>query len=141
MSTPTPDEITAALATLRRIPDIDDQATLGAIERSNYPLRWMARDLHAQLAVDFPEHPGTLAIALSASAARHGLRITTDPGQPGDPVGYITLVPRDGHFGRGWRQSSDYMWRADNLDEAVSHARDTGESVAAVYLLPEGSQA
>lgn len=141
--TPTPDEITAALDTLRRIPDIDDQATLGAIERSNYPLRWMARDLHAQLAVDFPEHPGALAIALSASAARHGLCITADP-EPGELIQYRVLHPTPFKPTTWDLSRTQHAHKYEPTSEGLADAeRDIapGQRIAAVYLLPEGGKA
>lgn len=74
MTNPTPEEITAALAVLRRVPGVRDIDSIGVIERKNAPIWRMTRELN-ELAVATDLTP----VVLAEVAARHGLCITTDP--------------------------------------------------------------
>ncbi|MGS2805365.1 hypothetical protein [Nocardia sp. MW-W600-9] len=132
MTAPTPEEVTAALAILRRIPEINEHATLGAIERTNTPLRWMARELNEIWSENgLPVWPGNIAAELETVAARHGLRIAADLGEP---IGYA-IVENDNTEVASYRVYS----RAD-LEEARANAAKRRGGVV-VALLPEGGQA
>lgn len=135
------DEITAALAVLRRIPGVTDGHCLEDIAEISTPLVQLGYELRAWLdtSTQTPD-VGQIIGQLTTIAGQHGLHIVDDPADPGEPIGYISLVPRDGHYGRGWRQSSDHLWRTDQLDEAETYARASGETIAGVHLLREGGQ-
>lgn len=138
MSTPTPDEITTALNTLLRVPGVDGGHSLNAVAEIASPLVQMARELRVWLhgSTQKPDL-GQLASQLETFAARHGLRITTDP-DPGELIGYD--VAR--HDGDEWVvDGEDGHWSptAEGLARARMHSPDS--RVAALYLLPEGGQA
>lgn len=144
MTIPTPDEITAALAVLRRMPGMCDNDTLGAYARANDPILRMARDLlHATA-----DNPYDIADNLVAIAARHGLRITTDPDpDPGKADGYRLMRPIDN--GSAWAPSmhgaSCYLPNSAGLasayeDCALFSTASNPLRVAAFRLLPEGGQ-
>jgi hypothetical protein len=136
MSIPTPDEITSALATLHRMPYVRSDTTLAEIKGANTPFWWMTRDILGQLDSDSLPNPGELASILATCAARHGLRITTDPGRL---IGYAEA--RQHGVNEDW-VVQDGTWPSgpQGLADARKH-KSTNTSLAAVYLLPEGGKA
>ncbi|NEW49370.1 hypothetical protein GV792_04840 [Nocardia cyriacigeorgica] len=138
MTTPTPDEITAALAVLRASGAEGDD-TLDAIANRVSPLRRMAFDLRNRIQRTDPDQLSALQVdtihhLLTSLADAHGLRITTDPGKL---LGYLYVKNAET---RQWYPQADRTWMADGLDNARTYgAPDT--RLAAVYLLPEGGQA
>ncbi|MGV9742830.1 hypothetical protein [Nocardia farcinica] len=133
MSVPTHDEIAAALDVLRRVPGVDERSCLHDIAVDIRPDRLMARDVRAwairkgtdlALMAD-PE----IADDLDEIAARHGLRITQDPGEL---VGYSYVQPSE--FGPGWCLIDNAgTWQPDDLDLAEEQAEGV-QRVAALYL-------
>ncbi|MEV4155440.1 hypothetical protein AB0J48_20660 [Nocardia salmonicida] len=137
--TPTPDEITAARELLLRVPGVRGTDTLNDIERQHTPTARMGREL-----VDWiNRNPGRadltgfgMASLLAEAAARHGLRITTDPG-PGELIGHYCVQPYDDN-GEPWTA----MHRVPGTLAEVrnSAAEDARRRVAVMYLLPEGGE-
>ncbi|MFD4444901.1 hypothetical protein ACFWPK_34515, partial [Nocardia sp. NPDC058519] len=78
----------------------------------------------------------TLAVKITELAARHGLRITTDPGEL---VGYYVVAPD--------RYNEGVKWNAlHQIPGTLAEARETspgtpGRRIAVMYLLPEGGKA
>ncbi len=136
MTIPTPDEITAALDVLRRVPGVDERSCLHDIGVDIRPDRLMARDVRAwaiRMGTDIalmadPE----IADELDEIAASHGLRITRDPG---DLVGYTLARPCEDS--PGWVVSNSGSWQPNDLGLAIAAAL-SHERVVAVRLLPEG---
>lgn len=145
MSTPTPDEITAHVEALLRVPHVRSYTTLGEIRAENTPFWWMVRDVLGQLDSDRLPELGELASILSGAAARHGLRITTDP-EPGELIQY-RLVRRAAN---GWflhDPSVSYESSQGGLDAAESDRAKYADPegccprIVVVRLLPEGGKA
>lgn len=130
---PTPAEITEALAVLRAVPGVRDIDSLGVIERKNAPIWCMTRELN-----ELTRAPDLTPVVLAEIAARHGLRITTDPGEL---VGYTAVVPinSDG----GWMLDHGVgTYGSDDLDSIRSLVSRSGhQCVVALRLLPEGGKA
>lgn len=138
MTAPTPDEITAALELLHRVPGVDGGHSLDAVAEIASPIVQMARELREWLKISrHTPDLGQLASQLESIAPRHGLRITTDPA-PGELVGYYAVAPAD--------EQMHVKWIARHLSpgtlaDAAEAARDRFDSrVAAMHLLPEGQQ-
>ncbi|MFI7527521.1 hypothetical protein [Nocardia salmonicida] len=141
MTTPTPGEIAAALDVLRRVPGVGGRSCLHDIAVDIRPDRLMARDVRAwairkgtdlALMAD-PE----IADDLDEIAARHGLRITCDPG---DIVGYAEVGPRrNGEPGYSLVDEVG-TWQPDDLDMAWADVAATGHLLVALHLVPKGGQ-
>lgn len=136
MTNPTPDtipsfdEAAAALAVLRRLPDINGTATLDGIARAIHPLRLLAADLLDWLSGEVPDSVMEMERELTERAASQGLHITTDPGEP---IGYAVTENGNSELAR------HRIYQADELDDARALAdRQSGIVVA---LLPEGGKA
>lgn len=136
MSTPTHDEITAAIMLLQSVPGIRGTDTLDQIERSNTPVRRMAADLRGWWTKSMSPNAVDLEIELRAAADRHGLRITTDP-ELGELIGHYCVEPDD---------RNKLPWTTTHripgtIAEATEAAAQYGRRrIAALYLLPEGGQ-
>ncbi|WP_280304932.1 hypothetical protein [Nocardia neocaledoniensis] len=139
MTIPTPDEITAALDVLRRVPGVDERSCLHDIAVDIQHDRLMARDLRA-----WAIRKGTdlalmadaeIADALGEIAARHGLRIARDPGEL---IGYSYAQPRE--FDPGWcLVDMAGTWQPGDLDMAEEQVGGV-QRVVALYLPAEGGQ-
>ncbi len=143
MATPTPDEITAALAVLRRMPGLCDNDTLGAYARANTPHRRMATDLLAWW--NSPRSSAhDLEQELADSAARHGLRITTDP-DPGELIQYrLVRAAANGWLlqdpGTSYEPSAGGLSAARADRATFDNPFAVTPKLAALYLVPEGGQ-
>lgn len=150
MTIPTPAEITAILATLRRIPGMNDATTIGEIEYANTPeyrtTRALRRYLEEETNLDPDDIPSTrdLELALGRALAAHGLRITADPA-PGELIQYrLVRQAANGHVMHD--ASVSYVPDQGGLNAAredcAKYADPKGccPRIAAVYLLPEGGQ-
>lgn len=102
MSIPSPDEITAAHALLLRVPGFTGRTTLADVAAVMEPAALLAasmKDLLLERDVDIRDaHFMDIAALLSDLAARHGLRITTDP-EPTPATGWTEPAdwPIPGH--------------------------------------------
>ncbi|WP_446224950.1 hypothetical protein ACTWPB_07485 [Nocardia sp. IBHARD005] len=136
MTTPTPEEITAARELLLRVPGVDGGHSLNAVAEIASPLVQMARELRTwlQSSTRTPDL-GQLASQLESVAARHGLRITTDhePAPPGSLIGYTHVRA----CGGDWVIATPARLYSSNV---VRAERPTGLRTVALYLLPEGGR-
>ncbi len=144
MSTPTPDEITAAIELLRRASGVTDRHTLNDIERLNSPIHRMAEHLHSFWTASAPPNAAIVEEHIRVAAARHGLRITTDPAS-GELIQYRLVL----RAANGWilhDEGSSYTASPGGLGAARVDCAEAADvegccpRIAALHLLPEGGQ-
>lgn len=141
MSAPTPDEITAAHTLLLSVPGFTGRTTLADVAAILEPAALLAaslKDLLVERDVDIRDaHFMDVATLLNDLAARHGLRITTDP-ELGEVVGHVIgRVHSDGTY---FIPEHDTAWNADDSDGARKSATHPKDSAFALVLLPEVGQ-
>lgn len=137
MTAPTPDEITAALAVLRAVPGVTEAHSLKGIAQIASPYEQLAREICSRWQDD-PPHSDRAWVELAEAAHRHGLCITTDPGEL---VGYTSVYPPA--LAEGWEHDEVHVWGRNELDAAREFATartPQGQRLAAVHLLPEGAE-
>lgn len=137
MTIPTPAEIAEALDTLRRVPGVTDSHCLEEIVEISSPIVQMTQELIDAFRRHGVPGLGRLASMLEDTAKRHGLRITTDPG---DIVGYAEVGPRcNGEPGYSLVDEVG-TWQPGDLDMAWADVAATGHLLVALHLVPKGGQ-
>lgn len=134
-NTPTPAEVAAALAVLRRIPGVTDGHRLEDITEIASPLMQMAATLREWWIKSTPSSAFDLLIEVRAAAERHGLRITSEPaselrGADCDPeaFGFVHIERK----ASGWTVTDGRI--TDNTADLPGAGAN--ERHAVVYLLP-----